>query len=152
MSADNVIPLHPGADERAPILERYVETTRDIEEVWCLRAQVLEHVKAIEELAKRMIELPRMWGVVPQNVAGYLGDVDAMLTPAADCDCDPEDDPKPGVRGLCNVALMGGVQGGEQHQALSCCPLGTRAPPACGAAFSSPAVSWEHPFPGEYKP
>lgn len=66
---------------------------RDVEEVWRLRAQVLEHLGAIEQISERMLELPHVWGVCPDSVAGYLDEIEAMLTPA---DCEPGEEPKAG--------------------------------------------------------
>lgn len=88
MSAD-VTPIRPGV----ACLKPPAGTLREVEEVWRLRGQVLEHVKAIESLCKRMLELPHVWGVCPADVTGRLDEIEAMLTPE-----DPEDgvDPEPG--------------------------------------------------------
>ncbi|MGA7540630.1 MAG: hypothetical protein WBW93_17875 [Steroidobacteraceae bacterium] len=73
--------------------EHRADAMRDAEKVWQLRAQVLEHVKAIDELLDQMEELPHVYGICPGGVD--LEGIEAMLTPG---DVAPGDDdiPKPG--------------------------------------------------------
>ncbi|MFZ0501251.1 MAG: hypothetical protein WAU49_05135 [Steroidobacteraceae bacterium] len=75
--------------------EHRADEVRDAEKVWHLRAQVFEHVKAIEELCEQMFELPHVYGICPEEVADHLDGIETMLTPA---DVAPGDDdpPKPG--------------------------------------------------------
>ena len=87
MSGDNVTPIRPGlstavqAGDRTARRELAAAAEQHIEEVWQLRTQVLEHIKAIEGLCDRMLDLPHVWGVCPAEVADHLDGIEAMLTP-----------------------------------------------------------------------
>lgn len=61
---------------------------REAEKVWQLRAQVLEHVKAIEALCEQMEELP-VYGICADEVVKRLDDIESLLTPA---DIGPDDE------------------------------------------------------------
>lgn len=70
--------------------EHRADAMHEAEKVWQLRAQVLEHVKAIGELLDQMEELPHVYGISPDGVDLY--GIEVMLTP----DDDESDPPKPG--------------------------------------------------------
>jgi hypothetical protein len=91
MSTDNVTPIRRRVPT-AEIVDFDTRAMRDIEEVWRLRAQVLEHIAAMNKLCDRMHELPHVWGIGEVELAECLEQAEAALTPLDD---DP-DDPKPG--------------------------------------------------------
>lgn len=73
--------------------EHRTKARREAEKVWQLRAQVIEHVKAIEALCEQMEELP-VYGICADEVVKRLDDIESLLTPAA---LGPDDEvPKPG--------------------------------------------------------
>ncbi len=73
--------------------EHRAKARREAEKVLRLRAQALEHLKAVEQLCEQMEELP-VYGICAEEVGNLLDGIERWLTPV---DLGPGDEvPEPG--------------------------------------------------------